>query len=1143
MSAPGPRVRWSAADLAEVLGQHLPTPEQTAVIEATEPAQLVVAGAGSGKTETMAARVVWLVANQVVRPDQVLGLTFTRKAAAELSERLSARLESLVRAGVLSEDQLQPPVVSTYNAWSGGIVAEHGLRIGIEPGARVLSAVEAWQGVTDLVTAWPHDLPDGMDSVESVVQGVLTLAGQMGDHLVSPAQVEAELDRVEAMLQTVALARGGRPYADVLSAQRTLAIRRALVPLVARWQQTKVERQVMEFSDQTRLSAQLAVQHPAVGRVERARSRAVLLDEFQDTTEAQLSVVRGVFAQHRGLSVTAVGDPHQSIYGFRGASARTMESFVEAFGATQRSLSVSWRNSAQVLAVANRVAAPLRQASALDLPELQPRPGSGAQDASVVSTARWLTPAQEAAAGAAWIADHWTPGQVSAAVLCRKRSQFALVTQALQDAGLPYEVVGLGGLLQVPEVADVRSLLAVVDDPTRGDHLMRLLTGPAARLGAADLVGLSAWRTQLERRWGVRPERDATPGERRDHAQVAVTLLDAVLTPVDPDWTGPQGEMVSEVARQRLALLAQAVTTCLQAQHRGVGDLALVAEQALGVDVELASRPDVPPSRSRAHLEAFHEHVATFAEAGTREPTLSALMGWLTAAEEHEGSLEPGAVEVDPAAVQVLTVHASKGLEWDAVWVPGLADGTFPSGTGSVRPQDDQWVARPATDSAWWAPASGMLPFALRGDAPSLPVWTLPPEPEKKDLTEAHERFGRANGERAMAEERRLAYVAVTRARSWLHLTCAVWSEATRPTPTSAFLQESLDLCEQGHWEPMPPTDPVPENPVTAHPRTASWPREDADDLARHVQAGAAAEVATALGTPRSQGPGWAGLSDQTRADLLAFRQDTALLLAERDAAATPPALDLAHVSTSALVAVARDAGARRMLARPVPTPPARAARRGTDFHAWVESRWADRALFDPADDLLLGDGETWPDGAEEELSDAPDLYGASSASGLPSTADLPSASDPSGASDLPGAAELSGLPDHDARLRQNFLASEWAERHPTYVELPLQTAVAGVTVRGRADAVFPASAEERLAGLEWVIVDWKTSSTPSETDRAAAAVQLACYRQAFAAWRGIDPAVVGGAFFHAGDGRTVRPDLPQGQRLEELVRLLREQV
>ena len=141
-----PTTRWSAVALARALGQpYAPTAEQVAVIEAPLRPLLVVAGAGSGKTETMAARVVWLVANDLVRPDEVLGLTFTRKAAGELSERLSARLATLRAAGIWSPPAEHGavvlddvPTVSTYHAYAGRIVREHGLRLGVEPDSRLL---------------------------------------------------------------------------------------------------------------------------------------------------------------------------------------------------------------------------------------------------------------------------------------------------------------------------------------------------------------------------------------------------------------------------------------------------------------------------------------------------------------------------------------------------------------------------------------------------------------------------------------------------------------------------------------------------------------------------------------------------------------------------------------------------------------------------------------------------------------------------------------------------------------------------------------------------------------------------------------------------------------------------------------------
>ena len=166
-------VRYSAREIAELLGRHAPTPEQVAVIEAPVEPLLVVAGAGSGKTETMAARVVWLVANDLVSPDAVLGLTFTRKAAAELADRIRARLRALHRRGLTPEPE--PVTVSTYHAYAASVLADHGLRLGVEPGARVLGEAGSWQLVDELVERWDGDM-DGVDaSRRSVVDAVLAV--------------------------------------------------------------------------------------------------------------------------------------------------------------------------------------------------------------------------------------------------------------------------------------------------------------------------------------------------------------------------------------------------------------------------------------------------------------------------------------------------------------------------------------------------------------------------------------------------------------------------------------------------------------------------------------------------------------------------------------------------------------------------------------------------------------------------------------------------------------------------------------------------------------------------------------------------------------------------------------------------------
>src|SRR5205807_8323387 len=181
--------------IAAELGLAAPTAEQSDVIAAPPEPALVVAGAGAGKTETMAARVVWLVANGLVLPERVLGLTFTRKAARQLSDRIRARLRRLAGSTLL--DRLDPtgerrlavlagePTVLTYHAYAGRIVSEHGLRLPVEPGARLLTATASWQVAHRVVSTWTEDLET--DRLPPTVTGyLLSLAGELAEHLIEP---------------------------------------------------------------------------------------------------------------------------------------------------------------------------------------------------------------------------------------------------------------------------------------------------------------------------------------------------------------------------------------------------------------------------------------------------------------------------------------------------------------------------------------------------------------------------------------------------------------------------------------------------------------------------------------------------------------------------------------------------------------------------------------------------------------------------------------------------------------------------------------------------------------------------------------------------------------------------------------------
>lgn len=343
-----PESLLGALELARLLGRPAPTPEQVAVIEAPLEPMLVVAGAGSGKTATMTDRVTYLVANSLVRPSEVLGLTFTRKAASELAERVERHLALLHRhglgsgaepadaelsgasssAGLLGEDR---PRISTYNAYAGSLVKDYGLRIGVEPDAGLIGDAGRYQLAARVVESWDTDLDVDVKPV-TVIGAVADLAGALAEHLLTPHEAaEAMLRLADELEDKEPVARAKAPMAGVARVVRSLRSRAALMPLVAQFAALKSERSVLDFADQVALAARIARDVPAVGEAERTSARVVLLDEYQDTSVAQLRMLRGLFGG--GHPVTAVGDPHQGIYGWRGASAGSLLAFDTDFPA------------------------------------------------------------------------------------------------------------------------------------------------------------------------------------------------------------------------------------------------------------------------------------------------------------------------------------------------------------------------------------------------------------------------------------------------------------------------------------------------------------------------------------------------------------------------------------------------------------------------------------------------------------------------------------------------------------------------------------------------------------------------------------------------------------------------------------------
>ncbi len=928
----------SALDIAEMLNGadgKKPTPEQVRMIEAGPAPTLVIAGAGSGKTATMVDRVIWLVDNGFVRPEEVLGVTFTRKAATELRSRMRAGLNTLRRSRRVAptdeelREGIADPTVLTYHSYANNLVKEYGLRLGVEQDAQMLGDAQKWQLAAQIVQYWEGELPldkDGVPvSAATMINQMLQLSDECAEHLVEPQEViDFCTEQLAAYAAVPDPRRETKTERDILKVQRLLRNRRVYARMAMSYARVKSRMQVLDFGDLMRFAARIAEADPAIREGERARFKVVLLDEFQDTSHAQMSLFSSIYGADEAAGipahpVMAVGDPKQSIYGFRGASDGQMFSFYRHFPTKHVQplfLSIAWRNDISVLNAANHVAEKLKEVpkwvraadgdiTAAQVPDLRPRcalvgePGSPAFEQAAAGMVGRVdltyhdSDREEAVAIAeriaamraqavreyerAYAAHRSGDGSVrprlkmpEIAVLARVHGQLDPIRVECERLGIPVQQVGLGGLLSQPEVVDLVSALRVLADPNRSDALARLLTGARWRLGAADMLALGDWAQSLvrERERALREQmalRMLAEAEEADnaedirleaeHLRAAQERLDETLKGAVEDSSGyaslieavenlPQdgadgeplygeqyrGRRFSPAALERLRAFAEQMRVLRAGLSEDLGTLLYEIERTMLLDIELAVRPGTDPLGSRANLDAFHEVAAAYGmsaprinamiyagsdgvsaeegDPGARRFLLSSggvsyvmgFLAWLERADDEEKGLALGTVEPDPNAVQLMTMHAAKGLEWDHVLLPGLCG----SATGGQTP------------NLWQMSANAALPWPLRGDREYLPsiletMEEITAFEKAKDLEDYLAEHKDDAAEHAGLEDRRLMYVAMTRARNLLAMSAYRWkSAAMLPLPVQPFWEELMEMLFKSLFGMGTPTVDAP---------------------------------------------------------------------------------------------------------------------------------------------------------------------------------------------------------------------------------------------------------------------------------------------------------------------------------------------
>lgn len=828
-----------------------PTPQQSAIVERPLRSFRVAAGAGTGKTTTMAMRVVTLVETHGLAPEEILGITFTNKAAGELAERISDWLAEEIEPGREVE-------VHTYHGFASQILHEFGALIGIERDTKLVTPTFARQIITEVVRLTPLRHWDLSNPFH--VDRIAGFASQLGDHLLAADDV-------------------------IVAGDDEVSLRRAdLVAVLRLYTQEKRRMAVVDYSDLVTAAWRVCSSYPEVAETIASRYRAVVLDEYQDTNPAQRELLRVIFAGR--VPVTAVGDADQTIYEWRGASLENFADFGTHFPnadgpAESLPLTTNRRSGARVLAVANAIKERLGSGEHPLVPVEGTDPGT-------VHTAWFGTAAQEAA----WIADRiealgaeglpWS----GMAVLFRKNKDMQMVHDALSSRDIPFEVANLGGLLSVPEVADVVAWLRILARAEDTVALARILTGSRYRLGLADLARLADW--VRERRGLIEDDLDGLPDytlvETFDHLEEVDGLRADARRALD-QFHGEYRRFLA--AAQGLSLV----------------ELTRTVLDATGAWSDIAAMSGAAGLSAKLNLFRFLDLTESWSPLEGR-PSLAAFTSYLELMRDNPREELDTARLSEANAVTLITVHRAKGLEWDAVFVPATYRDNFPSGYRG----DDPYTS------------ADILPFEYRLDRNSLPAI---------DANTDREERKQALRARHFDAEWRLAYVATTRARRHLTVTGAWWYGHPMPLSNPTAPSELFALCEAHATE----TTPAPEIPPRPE-RAAYRARADAPDPA--FEGGWAAALRSAL-----DDPDWARRTASEAGVLAAYQtavesyQDRLFSLPDPP----EPVVD-DRVTTSATGLVTYATCPRRYewsFVDPLPRRSSIAARRGTEVHRRIE--------------------------------------------------------------------------------------------------------------------------------------------------------------------------------------------------------------
>jgi DNA helicase-2/ATP-dependent DNA helicase PcrA len=713
---PRPHLRLQPPLLADL------TARQRRAVTHGEGPLLIVAGAGTGKTTVITRRIAWLIAEKRAKPSEILALTFTERAAAQMVERV----DRLVPYGH------NDAVISTFHAFGDRLLRDHALEVGLSDRSTVLSRAEQIILLREHLFDLPLDRFRPLGDPTRFLSALVTLIGRLRDEEIGPEAYQAAARRLAGR---AAAAPDDAALADEAARHAELAA------CYAAYERLMRATDRFDFGDQVGLALRLLREQPAVLAAERARFRYVLVDEFQDTNHAQWELVRLLVEPHG--NVTVVGDDDQSIYRFRGAALGNILGFRAAYRRARSVVLVdNFRSRQVILGAAHRLIqhndpARLEAREGIDKTLrararfTRPEPSAGA-----IELLSFATGSDEADAVAERIAAAIRGGRRAGdhAILVRGNRDADPFLRSLNMARIPWRFSGTAGLYRQPEVRVLISFLRVVNDPEDSVSCYDLATSEIFGLSAAD-VTLALNRASRRR------------------MSLVAALREAAANPQD----APFSLRSLEVVQRLMGTIDQHRS---MSAERSCGELLYHFINASGWLARLAREARDTGDERLANVARFFEIVRRQGSLlrDDRLPFLAAQLDTLI-----ETGDDPSTADAEPDegdAVHVLTYHKAKGLEFPVVVMTGLVDEGFPT--------------------------------RERRDALEPPAELL--------------RDAELESDHHLAEERRLFYVGMTRAREELVFSWAQDYGGRRTRRVSQFVSEALELVPATPLELLKPS-------------------------------------------------------------------------------------------------------------------------------------------------------------------------------------------------------------------------------------------------------------------------------------------------------------------------------------------------